>query len=70
MGNDHKVEIRPVAVAERVGTEWIIDKGLKAGERVIAEGIQTVRQGMTVDPKLFKPMAEAKPPPTANSEPR
>jgi RND family efflux transporter MFP subunit len=70
VGNDNKVEIRPVAVAERVGTEWIIDKGLKAGERVIAEGIQTVRQGMTVDPKPFAAMPDAKPALTVKPEPR
>jgi RND family efflux transporter MFP subunit len=56
LGNDNKVEIRPITVGERVGTEWIIDSGLNPGERVIAEGIQRVRQGMTVDPKPFKAM--------------
>ena len=60
VGADNKVEIRPVAVAERVGTEWIIDKGLKLGERVIVEGTQRVRQGMTVDPKPFKATPEDK----------
>jgi membrane fusion protein (multidrug efflux system) len=60
VGDDNKVEIRPVAVAERVGSEWIIDKGLKLGERVIVEGTQRVRQGMTVDPKPFKAMPEDK----------
>jgi membrane fusion protein (multidrug efflux system) len=70
VGSDNKVEIRPVVVAERVDTEWIIDKGLKSGERVIAEGIQRVRQGMTVNPKPLKAMPEAKPAPTAKSEPR
>jgi RND family efflux transporter MFP subunit len=70
VGSDNKVDIRPVAVAERVGTEWIIDKGLKSGERVIAEGIQTVHQGMTVNPKPLKAMPEAKAEPTAKSEPR
>jgi membrane fusion protein (multidrug efflux system) len=63
VGNDNKVEIRPVTVAERVGTDWIIDSGLKPGERVIAEGIQRVRQGMTVNPKPLKAMPEAKPAP-------
>lgn len=70
VGSDNKVEIRPVAVAERVGAEWIIDKGLKSGERVIVEGTQRVRQGMTVSPKPLKAMPEAKPEPTAKSEPR
>jgi membrane fusion protein, multidrug efflux system len=55
--NDNKVEIRPVTVADRVGTEWVIEKGLKAGERVIAEGIQRVHPGMTVSPKPFSAAA-------------
>ena len=63
VGNDNKVSIRPVKVGERVGTEWIIEEGLKPGEKVIAEGTQRVKAGMTVDPKPFKAMPEAKPAP-------
>ena len=37
VGADNKVDIRPVTVGERVGTEWIITKGLQPGEQVIAE---------------------------------
>jgi membrane fusion protein (multidrug efflux system) len=50
----NKVAIRPVKVGETVGHDWIILEGVHAGERVIAEGIQKVRQGMTVDPKPFE----------------
>jgi membrane fusion protein (multidrug efflux system) len=32
---------------------WIIEEGLKPGERVVAEGQQTLRPGMTVLPKPF-----------------
>ena len=70
VGNDNKVSIRPVKVGERVGTQWIIDEGLKPGERVVAEGIQRVKAGMTVNPKPLKATPEAKPEPTAKSEPR
>jgi membrane fusion protein (multidrug efflux system) len=70
VGNDNKVSIRPVKVGERVGAEWIVDEGLKPGERVVAEGIQRVKAGMTVSPKPFKAMTEAQPAPTARSEPR
>jgi RND family efflux transporter MFP subunit len=61
VGNDNKVSIRPVKVGERAGTEWIIEEGLKPGEKVIAEGIQRVKAGMTVSPKPLKAMPEAKP---------
>jgi len=60
VGGDNKVEIRPVTVAERVGTEWIIDQGLKPSERVIAEGTQRARQGMTVTPTAFTAQPETK----------
>jgi RND family efflux transporter MFP subunit len=51
VGNDNKVNVRIVTVGERVGTQWIIDSGVKPGETVIVEGIQKVRDGSTVTPK-------------------
>ena len=53
VGADNKVDIRPVTVGERVGTEWVISKGLQPGEQVIAEGTQKARPGSTVTPKPF-----------------
>ncbi len=53
IGADNKVEIRPVTVGERIGSDWIISKGLQPGEQVIAEGTQKVRAGMAVSPKPF-----------------
>jgi RND family efflux transporter MFP subunit len=70
VGNDNKVSIRPVKVGERVGTEWIIEEGLKPGEKVVAEGTQSVKAGMAVDPKPFKAIPDVKPTPTAKSGPR
>jgi len=55
---DNKANIRAVKVGDRVGNQWVIADGLKPGERVIAEGIQKVRPGITVNPKPFT--AEAK----------
>jgi len=58
---DNKVNIQTVEVGDRVGSLWIISKGLKPGERVVAEGTQKVRQGSTVNPKPFTPeIAEQK----------
>jgi RND family efflux transporter MFP subunit len=51
--DQNKVSIRPVEVGDRVGTDWVISKGLKLGERVVAEGVQKVRAGMQVNPKPF-----------------
>jgi membrane fusion protein (multidrug efflux system) len=52
--SDGKVRIQKVTVGETVGNEWIIREGVKAGDRVVVEGVQQVRQGMQVDPKPFK----------------
>jgi membrane fusion protein, multidrug efflux system len=51
---DNKVDIRPIKVGPRSGSLWIIDHGLKPGERVVVEGLQKVKAGMTVDPKPFQ----------------
>src|SRR5712692_721681 len=48
VGDDNKVSIRPVTVGERVGKLWIVTEGLKAGERVVVEGLMKVRDGTPV----------------------
>ena len=45
---ENKVSIRPVTVGDRVGNLWIVTDGLKAGERVIVEGLLKVRDGTVV----------------------
>ncbi len=48
---DNRIEIRNVRTGNRFGELWEIDEGLKPGERVVAEGVQKVRQGMAVTPR-------------------
>jgi membrane fusion protein (multidrug efflux system) len=50
----NKVDIRTVKVGDRIGNDWLISDGLKAGERVVAEGVQKVRPGMQVNPKPYQ----------------
>jgi len=69
VGADNKVDIRPVTVGERIGTEWIISKGLQPGEQVIAEGTQKVRPGVTVTPKPFAAEAAAANPAKPDEKP-
>ena len=49
----NKVGIRTVKLGDRIGSMWIVAEGLKAGERVVAEGIQQARPGIQVSPKPF-----------------
>jgi membrane fusion protein (multidrug efflux system) len=60
VGADNKVAIRPVKVAERIGSDWIIEDGLKPGEKIVVEGTQKVKPDMTVNPQAFDPEAAAK----------
>jgi membrane fusion protein (multidrug efflux system) len=52
VGADETVDLRKVQVGERVGSLWIIEQGLKPGERVIVEGIDRVKAGQKVRPTL------------------
>jgi RND family efflux transporter MFP subunit len=53
VGMDNKVTIRSVQTGERVDTNWVIKSGLTAGDRVVAEGVQKVKDGSTVTPTPF-----------------
>lgn len=61
--NDGKAEIRPVTVGQRDGTDWVVETGLKAGENVIVEGIQKVRNGSPVEASPWTP-------PTTGDQPK
>jgi len=45
---DQKVSFRNVKVGPSVDMLWVIEEGLKPGERVVAEGLQSIRDGTTV----------------------
>jgi len=54
---DGTVELRRVEMGPRVDNDWIVDSGLKAGERVALDGLQRLRTGMKVasKPALAQP---------------
>jgi membrane fusion protein (multidrug efflux system) len=70
VGADGKVAFKSVKVGPRVEGLWVIEEGLKAGETVVVEGLQRIREGMTVttkpaaampgSPGAAEPAAEAK----------
>jgi membrane fusion protein (multidrug efflux system) len=70
VGEGNKVEFRNVKVGPRVDSLWVIEEGLKPGEKVVVEGLRKVREGTVVSPKAAaaapagkgaaEPAAEAK----------
>jgi membrane fusion protein (multidrug efflux system) len=55
VGNDNKVNIIPVTPGERVGSDWVITGNLKAGDQIVAEGVQKVKDGAIVKSVPYKP---------------
>jgi len=60
LGAENKAIIRPVKAGEKVGTMWVIDDGVKAGDQVIVEGVEKVKDGTHVVPKSTEIQAEAR----------
>ncbi|MDB6064026.1 MAG: efflux transporter, family, subunit [Pedosphaera sp.] len=65
--NQNKAHIRPVTVGEQVGADWIIEKGLQAGDRVVAEGTLKAKEGVTVNPQPYAAPATTNNPTTNQS---
>jgi membrane fusion protein (multidrug efflux system) len=58
VGADHKVNIRPVKVGEKIGAMWVINNGLNLCDQVIVEGVGKVKDGTPVVPKPANIQAE------------
>ncbi len=61
VGPDNKVELRAILATRTSGANWVVDGGLKDGERVIVSGVQKVQPGTlvrTVDASAPKPLAQ------------
>ena len=64
VGPDNKVHIQPVTMGRRIDHEWIVEEGLKAGDKIIVEGIQKAREGGLVNPKPWTPPSPSPAPTT------
>jgi membrane fusion protein (multidrug efflux system) len=54
INNENKVELRRIIVGPTIESFWLVKEGLKNGEKVVYEGLQKVKPGMTVNPVLTK----------------
>lgn len=65
VGGDDAIEMRMVTPAQRIGNLWVIDAGLKAGDRIVVEGLQKVRPGVKVKPETVTIEEGGTPPPAS-----
>lgn len=54
VGADGKVTVQPVQTGAVQGDKWVVTQGLKAGDRVIVEGLQKAHPGAMVKPVPWK----------------
>lgn len=48
VNRENQVELRTLTTGRSVGSQWLVEKGLAAGDRVIVEGLQKVAPGAIV----------------------
>ncbi|MDD3029414.1 MAG: efflux RND transporter periplasmic adaptor subunit [Alphaproteobacteria bacterium] len=48
VGSDNIVHVRSVKLAQAIGDNWLVEDGLKDGEKVVTEGTLKIREGATV----------------------
>jgi RND family efflux transporter MFP subunit len=66
IGDGNKVEQRTLTTTRAVGDQWLVTDGVKAGDKVIVEGVQKVKPGAIVQPveRGSEAAADAAPPQT------
>jgi membrane fusion protein (multidrug efflux system) len=60
VSSDNKASLRSVQMGPKTGEMWIVESGLKPGERVVAEGVQKIRDGVVVNPKPYLPSVSSR----------
>jgi len=55
---DNRVLVRAVTTGDRVGARWVIEGGLKPGDRVIVDGQLKVRPGAPVQPLPYQAVGQ------------
>jgi membrane fusion protein (multidrug efflux system) len=53
VGSDNKAHVQAVKVANQIGADWVIEEGLKAGDRAVVEGTLKAKEGTVVNPKPY-----------------
>ena len=57
IGTDNKVSVRSIRLGTSVGSSWIVESGLNAGDKVVVEGAQKLFPGAAVVPEPWQPAA-------------
>ncbi len=67
VNEENKAVLTPITLGPVSGDRWVVQSGLKAGERIVVEGLQKVQPGATVQPE--EPEAAKKSPAPSDNTP-
>jgi membrane fusion protein (multidrug efflux system) len=59
--NDNKAHAVKVEVGDQQGSNWIVEKGLQPGQRIVVEGLEKAKDGAVVNPKPWQPHGNNQP---------
>jgi membrane fusion protein, multidrug efflux system len=59
LADSNKVSARPVGATDWQGTQWLIDNGLRPGDKVIVDGVQKIRPEASVRPVAYDPKSDS-----------
>src|SRR5690606_26163455 len=51
---DNKVNKQPVTISGKSGTDYLVKEGLKAGDRIVFKGFETLQDGTVIVPEKVK----------------
>jgi membrane fusion protein (multidrug efflux system) len=66
VGADNKAEARPVKLGPRLGTSWVIEDGVKPGDKLVVEGLQKALPGTPLNPVVVSEAELQANPPAAS----
>lgn len=58
VGDSNKVAARDVVATSWEGGAWLIEQGLRAGDRVVVDGVQSVAPGQLATPVAYRPVVD------------
>ncbi|MDD5509083.1 MAG: efflux RND transporter periplasmic adaptor subunit [Bacteroidales bacterium] len=58
VNDTNAIEVRPVKLAAKVGSMFLVQEGLATGDRIVFEGLNLVRPGQKVDPQMVEVPSE------------
>lgn len=60
VGKDNKVTKQPIIISGKSGTDYLVQDGLKTGDRIVFKGFENLQEGTVIVPEKENPKALAK----------